>query len=156
VGNGFAHDPAHLPMRKKSIAGSIKASEEDDAICELSSARAVHLHTGRTSIRPSGIVCITTSTGWCWEIWRGRTTTPGKAVHAGMPDRPGGRPLLSRRSGPASFAVKCLSKFTRRPSPDLRQNCTRQRCGKCSWWRWFAARVHPWASAQSASSKLPR
>ena len=32
---GAAHDPAHLAMRKKSLAGSIKASEEDDAICEL-------------------------------------------------------------------------------------------------------------------------
>ena len=35
MGKGFAHDPAHLAMRKKSLAGSIKASEEDDAICEL-------------------------------------------------------------------------------------------------------------------------
>jgi phenylpropionate dioxygenase-like ring-hydroxylating dioxygenase large terminal subunit len=32
---GAARDPAYLAMRQKSIAGSIKARDEDDGVCEL-------------------------------------------------------------------------------------------------------------------------
>jgi hypothetical protein len=32
---GAARDPAYLAMRQKSTAGSIKARDEDDGVCEL-------------------------------------------------------------------------------------------------------------------------